>query len=126
MTGDFYQRALRRILWLTAGVGVVGSAGILISRGVRPAAGFLFGAALSLINCRLLYGLANALGGSAGARPGISKVFLALRYVILGTAAYVIVRVSGITPAAVVIGLLSAFAAVILEVLYELIFHARA
>jgi hypothetical protein len=52
-------------------------------------------------------------------------VLIALRYAIVGVAVYVIVRVLGITPVAVLAGLLAAFAAVILEILYELILHAR-
>jgi len=52
-------------------------------------------------------------------------VLIALRYAIVGLAVYVIVRILGITPMAVLAGLLAAFAAVILEILYELILHAR-
>jgi hypothetical protein len=52
-------------------------------------------------------------------------VLIALRYAIVGLAAYAIVRILGITPVAVLAGLLAAFAAVILEILYELILYAR-
>jgi hypothetical protein len=48
-----------------------------------------------------------------------------LRYAVVGAAVYVIVRILGITPVAVLAGLLTVFAAVILEILYELILHAR-
>ena len=66
--------------------------------------------------------LVNVLGGSP--KPGpLAAVMSGLRYLLIGSAVYLIVRFLGVTPAAVVWGLLAAFAAVILEILYELIFR---
>jgi len=122
MNAEFYEGALRRIRLFAAAVGVTGAIALLLAQGFRPAAGFLLGAALSILNFRGLSMLANVLGGSA--KPGaLAAVLVALRYLLIGCAVYVIVKILGVTPAAVVWGLLAAFAAVILEILYELIFR---
>jgi hypothetical protein len=97
---------------------------MFFARGRGAAAGFLAGAGLSYVNFELLSGLAHVLGGSTPRAAGWG-VLIALRYAIVGVAAYVIVRILGITPVAVLAGLLAVFAAVILEILYELILHAR-
>jgi ATP synthase I chain len=125
MNADFsYDRALTRVKLLTIAVGLVGTAAMLLTRGLGAAAGFLAGAGISYVNFELLCGFARVLGGAAPKARGWGVVIL-LRYAIVGVAAYVIVRVLGITPVAVLVGLLAAFAAVILEILYELILHAR-
>jgi hypothetical protein len=124
MTVFDYDRALSRIKYLTLAVGLFGTVAILITRGRAAAAGFLAGSGISYVNFELLSGLAHVMGGSAPKARGWG-VLIALRYAIVGTAVYVIVRVLGITPVAVLAGLLAAFAAVILEILYELILHAR-
>ena len=124
MKADFYERALRRIIWLTACVGVVGTIAVLISKGLRPAAGFLAGSALSLANFQALRSLAGLLDGSRKAM--VRGLLVALRYLLIAIAVYVIVEILGITLTVVLLGFLSAFGAVILEILYELILYARA
>jgi len=124
MSGFDYDRALTRIKYLTLAVGLVGTVAILLTRGRGAAAGFLAGAGISYVNFELLSGLAHVMGASAPKARGWG-VLIVLRYAIVGVAVYVIVRVLGITPVAVLAGLLAAFAAVILEILYELILHAR-
>lgn len=122
MSGDFYERALRRVRLFAVAVGLSGAVTLLWAQGWRPAVGFLLGAALSILNFRGLSMLVNVLGGSS--KPGpLAAVLVALRYLLMGCAIYVIVRFLGVTPGAVVWGLLAAFAAVILEILYEFIFR---
>lgn len=122
MTADFYEQALRRVRFLALVVALTGTAAILIAYGLRTAVGFMLGAALSILNFRGLSMLVNVIGGAA--KPGaLAAVLIALRYLLIGCAIYVIVRFLGVAPAAVVWGLLAAFAAVILEILYELIFR---
>jgi hypothetical protein len=121
MSVDFYERALRRVRFLALVVGLTGTIVILLAYGLRTATGFMLGSALSILNFRGLSMLVNVIGG---AKPGaFATVLIALRYLLIGCAIYVIVRFLGVTPAAVVWGLLAAFAAVILEILYELIFR---
>jgi hypothetical protein len=118
---DFSERAVRRIRLLTIVVGVGGTVGFWLARGARPAAGFLMGAALSILNFQGLSMLANTIGRSS--KPGpVAAVLIALRYVLIGCALYVIVMVLRFTPMPVLAGLLASFGAVILEIFYELIF----
>jgi hypothetical protein len=122
MSPEWYDRALRRVRLLSLVVAVTGSAAFWFAWGVRPAVGFLIGAALSLMNFRGLLMMVNVLGGSA--KPeAVAAVLVALRYLLIGCAIYVIVRFLGVTPSAVVWGLLAVFAAVILEILYEFVFR---
>jgi hypothetical protein len=125
MTATFYERAPRRILRLTVAVGFLGAAATWLAVGLRPALGFLAGATLSGLNFYWLCQLVGSLGTSAKPPARGSAILLAFRYVVIAGVVYVIVKGLEVTPAAVLWGLLAAFAAVILEILYELIFHAR-
>jgi|SRR5579871_4831452 len=121
MDSTFYERALRRIWRLSFAVSFVGTAAWLVVQGLRPAAGFLMGAALSLLNFQGLVMLAHALGGSKNS--GLkAAILIALRYAIIGVALYVILELLGFAPLPVLSGLLAPFGAAILEILYELIF----
>lgn len=122
MAADFYSAAITRIKALTGVVAAVGTTFAFITHGAAAALGFFAGAVLSLINFHLLCGFANIMGGSPSRAKG---VMIALRYAIIGVAVYVIVRVLGTAPVAVLAGLLAVFAAVLLEIIYELILHAR-
>jgi hypothetical protein len=119
------ERAPRRILSITMAVAVVGAAVTSTVAGIRPALGFLAGAALSGLNFYWLCQLVNSLSASAKPPARGSAILLSFRYLVIAGAVYVIVKSLAVTPAAVLWGLLAAFAAVILEILYELIFHAR-
>src|SRR5579862_3030044 len=118
---DFNDRALHRIRLLTIPVGLTGVVAFWVKQGPRPAAGFLLGAVLSMLNFKALSMLASAVGGSSQPKP-VAALFIALRYVLIGCALYVIVMVLGFTPTPVIAGLLASFGAVILEILYELLF----
>ncbi len=122
MTIEFYERALRRVRFLAMAVALTGTVAVLLAYDLRTATGFMLGAALSILNFRGLSMLVNVIGGAG--KPGpLAAVLIALRYLLIGCAIYVIVRFLGVAPAAVVWGLLAAFAAVILEILYEFIFR---
>ena len=54
-------------------------------------------------------------------RPGAifgSAIFLVLRYVLIGVAIYAMIEGLGITPGALIVGLLVSFAALVLELLW--------
>jgi hypothetical protein len=120
MDESFYEDALRRIRVLTGVVAVGGAAVMLMRGGFRTALGFLLGAALSFLNFQALASMTRAMSGSK--RPGaVAAVLIALRYVLIGVALYVIISLLGYSPAAVLWGLLAAFGAVILEIFYELV-----
>jgi hypothetical protein len=102
---------------------VLGVTGVLIAfglRGPRDAAGFLVGAGLSLITVRSWFKLADAIGASGKLPAAGSVVFLAVRYLLIAGAVYATIYVLRSSPAALIIGLLVSFAAVVLELLYGL------
>jgi hypothetical protein len=119
---EFYESAVRRMLRFSIAVGVAGVLVALIARGPRVAGGFFFGAALSLLNFRWWITVAGAIGDSGKTPLRGSAVFLLLRYLLFGAAFYVIVKFLKITPASLLAGLLVSVAAVMLEILYELIY----
>jgi len=120
-----FDRAIGRMrvamLWL-AGTGALTA---WIWRGWPWALGFAAGAAASLLNFRWLHHLVASLGEGRRAPRKRLVFFLAGRYLLLGLCGYVIVKVFGLSLAAALIGLFVAVAAVILEIVYELI-YARA
>jgi ATP synthase I chain len=116
----FYARALKRIRLLTILIAAAGAVAWASLQNPRAAVGFLAGAALSVLNFRVLETIADALGSTK--RPGaIAALFIVLRYAFIGCALYVIVKILGFAPLPVFAGLLAAFGAVLLEILYELI-----
>ncbi len=122
MTGEeaFYARALRRIDRSALVIAIIFIAGVAVRRGWRDAAGCAIGAVLSFINLKLWKRLANSTG-SPGRSPA-SAVLLGLRYLLLGGVIFVIIKYFEVNLLAVLAGLLVSVAAVIVEILYELIF----
>jgi hypothetical protein len=62
------------------------------------------------------------LGAGSGAPLGGSAVFFGLRYFMVGGAVYVIVKILEISLISVLAGLFVSAAAIIVEILYELIY----
>ena len=121
----FYQRAIRRIyiniLWLS----VAGAVATLWRVDWPWALGFLIGAVASALNFRWLHGLVDSIGPGTK-KPGRGlRIILPLRYIVFGIVGYVIVKYFNVNIMAALVGLFVAVAAVLLEILYELI-YARA
>ena len=117
----FYERALRRVYrWMLA-VGAAGALAGVALRGWRWGLAFLLGAAAAYLNFYWLHQGVEALGENV--RPTRKRVLalVALRYLILGAGAYVIVKIFGIQVVALLIGLFVPLAAIILEILFELV-----
>jgi hypothetical protein len=114
-------RAVERIWKATFALGLFGAATLLIWRGWTWSTGFLLGAAISALNFHWLHKVAIAVGGGGRAKPRVAVV-LGLRYLILSGIAYVILKYSEISLPAMFWGLFVAVAAVVLEILYELIY----
>lgn len=120
--GVFYARALRRIdrvAWVLAG-GV--TLGVAVLQGWRAGVGCAIGAVLSFVNLQLWKRVANAVGPEGG---GPSATALGLRYLLLGGVIFVIIKYFEVSLLAVLAGLLVSVAAVLLEILYELIFTSH-
>src|SRR5579885_1225018 len=120
----FYDRALQRISKLMFALAVAGTAGVWLWRGWTWGAGFAVGATASWLNYRWLKNIVDTL---AGRRPASRRVAMlaGLRYFLLGGGAYVILKYSKINASAVLTGLFVSAAAVIIEILIELL-YARA
>jgi hypothetical protein len=115
-----FERAVQRISKTMAVLAVAGTLAAFWWQGWRWGSGFAAGALLSWLNFRWLKQLTSALGGKRLRRA--SAIFLAFRYLLLGGSVYVIVRYSSISLSALLTGLFVAAAAVILEVLFELVY----
>jgi hypothetical protein len=115
------ERASERITRSMAVIGALGTLAAFGARGWTWGAGFLLGALLSGLNFRWLRKMVLTLGGEGS--PG--SVYVALRYLFLGGAAYVILRYSPISLTAVVIGLFVLIVAVFVEVIFEIVYARK-
>ena len=108
---------IRKVMWSVAAGGAVA---LLAWRGWTWSAGWLIGSAVSALNFRWLKQLTDAIGEEAS-EPR-KAVFLGMRYLLLGGGAYVILKYSPISLPAALAGLFVSVAAVIVEILFELIY----
>ncbi len=119
---DFFERALDRIntimVVLMAG-GMAVAAGL---RGWKGLAGFFLGASVSYFYFRWIKQMVDALAPDA--RPPRKRLvaFLTLRYVVFGASGYAIVKYFGISLPAALAGLFVSVAAIIVEIIYELLY----
>lgn len=109
----------KRVLRLTLLLGVMGATAVLAKLGIRDALGFLVGAGLSYLSFLSFVRLAASIGSSGKAPAMGSAVFLALRYVLIGLAIYVMIDGLGSRPGTLIAGLLVSFAALTLELLWS-------
>ena len=121
---EFLEQALDRIMrWMLLLVSA-GAVGAMVYGGWRWGLGYLLGASASCLNFHWLKRLANSLGDAAAGKPPRARVavILGLRYLLLGLAGYVILNYSTLSLTAALLGLFVSTAAVILEMLFELIY----
>jgi hypothetical protein len=118
-----FETALRRIARGTVALAAAGCLVCLILRGWRWALAYLLGAAASYLNFRWLKRVVDALGGALAARPSPKfAILIGLRYLLLGAGAYAIVNFTSLSLPAALIGLFVPVAAVIQEIIFELIY----
>jgi hypothetical protein len=118
-----YRAALHRIYRYMVVLSVAGSVVVTYYAGTSWGIGFLLGAFISAINFRWLHRMVDSVGPNPATKPGKGLTFLlSFRYVILGLVGYVIVRYFKVNIMAALIGLFVAVAAVLIEILYELIY----
>ncbi len=116
---QFYERAIRRISWLTVGLGLLGSVAIVSLRGFWSGLAFLIGATVSYFSFFGWRRLAGAIG--PGGQTRFAWLFVARNFILLATA-WVIIKFLGPNAVAGATGLFVATAAIILEIIYELIY----
>ena len=117
---EFYERVTSRIFKVTLAISGAGTLAALAWRGWRVGAGFALGAAISWINFRWLKHAVDALGGKR-ARPRLA-LLAGFRYLLLGGAAYAILRYSSISLRATLVGLFVSVTAVIVEIFFEVVY----
>jgi|SRR5579872_7375877 len=114
---EFAIERIRKATFAIAAGGVIGG---LAWRGWTWGAGFAIGSAFSWLNYAFLKQLAYSIG-----QPKTRKrimVFAALRYFIFGGGAYVILRFTKISMPALLLGLFVSVAAVIVEIIIQLVY----
>lgn len=117
-----FEISIPRIKRYALILGVTGTVVALLTRGVKDASGFVVGAALAFVTIESWSRLAASLNPeAAGSKPsvGASGAFLALRYLLIAAAIYATVKVLGVTPLAMLLGLFVSFAAVVIEILQQ-------
>ena len=126
---NFYAAAERRVERLTAVIGLAGAALALAFAGWVWAAGVALGAGLTWANFRWLKAGVSALVQSSVAQAGAERVHIPRsvyvkffgRYALLLAVVYVILSRSVLPLAGLVGGLFAAVAAVVAEVVWELV-----
>jgi ATP synthase I chain len=119
----FFDAAIRRIVRWTMVLAAAGCLVSLVLRGWTWAVAFLLGAAASWLNFRWLKKVVDALGGASQARPPTGfAMLIGVRYLLLAAGAYAIVNLTTLSLPAALIGLFVPVAAVILEIMFELLY----
>ena len=119
----FYDAAYRRMARGTIALAVAGCLFLLVWRGWRWGLPYLLGAAASQLNFRWLKRAVDAMAGTAHARPKAKfAILIGLRYLLLAAGAYAIVNFTTLSLPAALIGLFVPVAAVIGEIIFELIY----
>jgi hypothetical protein len=105
---------------MTSAFGVIGFGGLWMTQGFRTALAFLLGALVSLGNLYLFGYLSKAISPAPGeSKPWEARAFIS-RYLLLFAGGYAIVKVLGVSPLAVIVGMLTSTAAVIASLIIEL------
>ena len=124
-----YVAAEQRIEWMTVALGLAGAAFVFLRWGWRPGAGVALGAALAWLNFRwlkqgvtALVKLSTAQANSEHARvPLVVYAKFFGRFASLLLIVYVILSGSWLPVAAVLGGLFAVVAAVMIELMWELV-----
>ncbi len=118
--------ALRRIYQWIAWLGAAGSIALLVWKGWRESLGFAVGASVAGLNFHWIKGAADTLVAKFTSQPDpqppkqVAAKFM-LRYALIGVAGYVIFRYLKVSLTAFLGGLLVAAAAIMAEMIYELL-----
>jgi hypothetical protein len=118
----FYDRVVRRISRIILALGLIGAISVAVLKGIPSGFAFLVGSAVSFGSFWGWRHLVDAFGPNPKKR---NPAFFVVRLLALVVGACVIIKFLGLNVAAAALGLLVSGAAVVLEIIYELI-YARA
>ncbi len=116
--GGIYARIVHRITLGILALGGAGTAACAATWGWRFALGFFLGACMSYLS----FWRWQTVVESLGTVKQRSVAGMVVRFAVLAAAAYGIVKYLDVTPVAVFLGLLISAAAVIVAILFELIY----
>jgi len=116
---EFYRQVQQRTRLFILLLGIGGALAGAISKGLLVGGGFLVGAAVSFLSFWRWEQIVSSLGTAPKSR---GSVWWMLRSLVLVALAYGIIRVLGLYLPAALAGLLVSAGAVILEIVYELVF----
>ena len=121
----YLDRSVTRMIRSMAAMSAAGVLLLWLWQGWRWGLGFALGAAASWLNFCWLKKLVDSLAQAASGKPPRNRaaVMLGLRYLLLAAAGYVILRSSEISLAAALLGLFVSAAAVVLEIVYQLVVY---
>ena len=114
------ERAMARMGKLMFALAAGGAVGLFVWRGWTWSLGWLLGATASGLNYHWLRRVTGALG--SGSPKERKAVLLGLRYLLLGGGSYVILKYTAISLSAALAGLFVPVAAVLIEILIELVY----
>ncbi|MGH9584632.1 MAG: ATP synthase subunit I [Bryobacteraceae bacterium] len=121
MTERDLTRSLARLYWLGGIYAAIGFVSYVSVVDAHEATGFLLGALASLGNFWLFAWLARAITPGQWSRQPWAMALYAIRLLLLFLLAYVIVNLLGVSPLAVILGLLVSAAAVLTYLVAEII-----
>jgi hypothetical protein len=116
---EFYNRVVRRISRIILVLGFAGAISVAALKGTASGFAFLIGSAISFASFWGWRHIVDAFGPNPKQRK---PVFFVVRLLALVAAACVIIKFLGLNVAAAALGLLVSGAAVVLEIIYELIY----
>jgi hypothetical protein len=122
----YLDRAVARMAQTMAAMSAAGILLLFFWQGWQWSLGFALGAAASWLNFRWLKKLVDSLGQAATAAKQPKNriaIMLGLRYLLLAAAGYAILRYSEISLTAALVGLFVSAAAVVIEILYQLVVY---
>lgn len=121
MNNQDLARSLTQLYWLTGGYAAIGFVSYFSVVDTREATGFLLGALLSLGNLWLFAWVTRTITpGRKSSKQWAMGLYL-IRLLLLFFIAYVIVKLLGVSPLAVILGLLASAAAVLTFLAAEII-----
>ena len=115
----FYDRFIRRVTWIMLALAITVSGVLAITKEIRIGLAFLIGAAVSFVSFWGWRQLVDALAPGPKKRSSLPFILRILTIIAL---AYVIIKFLGLNVAAAASGLLVSAAAVLLELVFELIY----
>ena len=115
----FYDRFIRRVTWFILILALTGSAVLAVTKGIRVGLAFLIGATVSYVS---FWGWRQVVDALAPGPKKRSSFPFVLRILLLLVLAYAIIKFLGLNVAAAASGLLVSAAAVLLELVFELIY----